>query len=211
MKKIALACLIAITGSSGALASPAITSFNLPSIFVGGDFVVGYQFTATDNQNVTALGYYDQDQNGLAVSHNVGIYDIAGNLLASSAVGPGSYLLSGFRYVDLASAFSLNGGSQYRIAGTTASNDGWVFQAEDIATNGISYGGSYFADGSSLAFPSKQANTREYLTVNFLTAAGAVPEPTTWAMMLLGFGAIGFATRRRKEKGLSQNIRLSYT
>jgi hypothetical protein len=28
---------------------------------------------------------------------------------------------------------------------------------------------------------------------------GAVPEPSTWAMMLLGFGAVGFAMRRRKK------------
>jgi len=28
--------------------------------------------------------------------------------------------------------------------------------------------------------------------------AGAVPEPSTWAMMLVGFGAIGTAMRRRK-------------
>ena len=28
---------------------------------------------------------------------------------------------------------------------------------------------------------------------------GAVPEPATWAMMLLGFGAIGFSMRRRKQ------------
>jgi hypothetical protein len=27
---------------------------------------------------------------------------------------------------------------------------------------------------------------------------GAVPEPSTWMMMLMGFGAIGFAMRRRK-------------
>lgn len=27
--------------------------------------------------------------------------------------------------------------------------------------------------------------------------AGAVPEPATWGMMLLGFGALGFAMRRR--------------
>jgi len=26
---------------------------------------------------------------------------------------------------------------------------------------------------------------------------GEVPEPATWAMMLVGFGAIGMATRRR--------------
>jgi len=32
--------------------------------------------------------------------------------------------------------------------------------------------------------------------------AGGVPEPATWAMMLLGFGGIGFAMRRgRKQNG----------
>ena len=32
------------------------------------------------------------------------------------------------------------------------------------------------------------------------SAVAAVPEPTTWAMMLAGFGGIGFAMRRRKDK-----------
>src|SRR4051812_15176886 len=31
-----------------------------------------------------------------------------------------------------------------------------------------------------------------------VAAAGGVPEPATWAMMLLGFAGIGLATRRRK-------------
>ena len=36
-------------------------------------------------------------------------------------------------------------------------------------------------------------------------AASAVPEPSTWAMMLLGFGVVGFSTRRaRKRPGLTQ-------
>jgi hypothetical protein len=30
----------------------------------------------------------------------------------------------------------------------------------------------------------------------------AVPEPATWATMLLGFGAIGFAARRRRKRAL---------
>jgi hypothetical protein len=39
------------------------------------------------------------------------------------------------------------------------------------------------------------------LTLNFVGSidAPAVPEPDTWAMMLFGFGAIGFAMRRRKQ------------
>jgi hypothetical protein len=35
-------------------------------------------------------------------------------------------------------------------------------------------------------------------------SGGAVPEPSTWAMMLLGFGGIGFAMRRRRKLPLAQ-------
>jgi PEP-CTERM motif len=33
------------------------------------------------------------------------------------------------------------------------------------------------------------------------TAVGAVPEPSTWAMMILGFFGVGFMTYRRKQNG----------
>jgi hypothetical protein len=35
------------------------------------------------------------------------------------------------------------------------------------------------------------------VTITQITGEGSVPEPATWAMMLLGFGAMGFALRRR--------------
>ena len=37
-----------------------------------------------------------------------------------------------------------------------------------------------------------------------ITIRQAVPEPATWAMMLLGFGAVGFAMRRRRAPVLAQ-------
>ena len=36
------------------------------------------------------------------------------------------------------------------------------------------------------------------------TPPGAVPEPSTWAMMLLGFGAVGYTMRRRRKGILPQ-------
>ena len=42
------------------------------------------------------------------------------------------------------------------------------------------------------------------LEVDNIGVISAVPEPGTWAMMLLGFGGVGFAMRRRQRSPLSQ-------
>jgi hypothetical protein len=40
-----------------------------------------------------------------------------------------------------------------------------------------------------------------YLDDFVINTGAAVPEPSTWAMVLLGFGAIGFAMRRSRRRG----------
>jgi len=42
--------------------------------------------------------------------------------------------------------------------------------------------------------------TRLQGTLVVASVAGGVPEPATWAMMLLGFGAIGLAVRRKRSR-----------
>jgi hypothetical protein len=51
------------------------------------------------------------------------------------------------------------------------------------------------------------ADTSDYVgvdTLNITTGVSAVPEPSTWAMMILGFAGVGFMTyRRRKSAALA--------
>lgn len=63
----------------------------------------------------------------------------------------------------------------------------------------ISLGGTCF-DGN---FQGEELCNFFTYTISYFYTPQAVPEPTTWAMMLLGFGAVGFAMRRRKQTELT--------
>ena len=51
---------------------------------------------------------------------------------------------------------------------------------------------------TSATFNSTNGGFADMKQLRVVLAAGAVPEPATWTMMLLGFAGIGFALRRRK-------------
>jgi hypothetical protein len=48
------------------------------------------------------------------------------------------------------------------------------------------------------------ANPASVVTGNFTFYVQAVPEPATWALMLLGFGGIGLSLHRRRKPALAQ-------
>ena len=53
----------------------------------------------------------------------------------------------------------------------------------------------------ALMIPTQDAATLPGIVYAVFTpSSAAVPEPATWAMMLLGFGAIGFTLRRKKRQ-----------
>ena len=73
------------------------------------------------------------------------------------------------------------------------SGDSVTTNAIDVMFNGFPVGtgfksGNLIFASTSASFPGAGANV------------GAVPEPATWAMMLLGFGAVGSAMRRSRRK-----------
>ena len=47
--------------------------------------------------------------------------------------------------------------------------------------------------------------------ISFWNATAPIPEPSTWAMLLFGFGGIGFAMRRRKSAERGQRVRVAYS
>ncbi|MEP6982885.1 MAG: CHRD domain-containing protein [Sphingomicrobium sp.] len=85
------------------------------------------------------------------------------------------------------SAFDLLATSTYNPAYVTA-NGGTVTGARNALLSAIASGQSYL-NIHTTSFPGGEIR-------GFLVAV--VPEPATWMMMLLGFGAIGLAVRRRQ-------------
>ena len=53
---------------------------------------------------------------------------------------------------------------------------------------------------TSASYLPNDYNTNFGLVTGFNVAAGAVPEPATWAMLMLGFGGLGVAMRSRRRQ-----------
>jgi hypothetical protein len=60
--------------------------------------------------------------------------------------------------------------------------------------------GSIAVKNTGLAFPSGSANTAAFNQGTVFTPSSATPEASTWAMTILGFGAIGSTLRQRSRQ-----------
>jgi len=65
-----------------------------------------------------------------------------------------------------------------------------------IAINGAASNSVDSLSASPTLFTTTE--NRSFVWARFTAAGGAVPEPSTWAMMLLGFAGVGLAIRRRR-------------
>lgn len=136
---------------------------------------------------------------------------------------PSAFLGSG-TFVTSGPAMTVNGQTAYAITGITGTFDGSTInglQAGFLGSDNLYFiTGPTFVDGSGVGFTnaagtsaslyyqstgSYRVSTSNPFATGFVTATsaaipavGAVPEPATWAMMILGMAAIGFVMRRRK-------------
>ena len=142
----------------------------------------------TTNGNTTTIGYSDTDV-GASINENVVFTDTLAGLYAitlttsSSSVNFTSAILNG------------PGGSSNALTKTTddGTNEFWNFTNPTTRTLPA---GQYTLN--IVGTNSGAGSLGGSITIN------AVPEPATWALMLLGFAGMGFALRRGRQQGLMQ-------
>lgn len=157
----------------------------------------GWAFNVTSSQLLVGLGAFDYFGDGFYNDHEVGIWDTNGTLLASVVVGSQDALINGYRFVAN-TPFTLRAGSTYIVAAADLGRDPTPVAGEVVIAPGISYLGSRAYSGAGLHFP-QDAATANSFGGNILLSE-AVPEPATWAMMIIGFGAVGVMVRRARRR-----------
>jgi hypothetical protein len=201
---IGSALCVNVSASSATEAVQGVTGgTNFPA-FNGTNQTIGWYFSTNAILDVTALGVYSISAN-LSQSHQIGIWDSAGLLLGSATLAPSNGAADTFRYVQLANPFSLQAGNTYTIGSdiTSPFTDIYRSGASSITTDpSITFLGAA-RNASSGGFSNPDTLTAGTLgrfgpSFQFTSAVNAVPEPSTWAMMISGFGLVGGVMRRRK-------------
>jgi hypothetical protein len=137
-------------------------------VFIDPPVSVGYIYEVLSGPNILAAIFPVLPGQG-----DYSIYDLAGNLLLGTATGGNPFFfapggVNGFQVLGISAGLGLN------------PDNSMAFQA----------GLSFNVSGGLTTINLSQT------PITFDT--GVVPEPSTWAMLILGFGAVGSMMRRRR-------------
>ena len=191
-----MAGLILAVGVNHAGAGLAVDFTSVTTDFTNNNWSLGWSFTVNQSVTVTALGFYDDLQNGLTQPHDVAIYDAQQQVVVSGQVVRGDPLVSWWRWTQVQPVV-LVPGVQYEIVAVTAGENytwGPVGFVTDPQVN-------YLVDaytmpaGGVLAYPNFSDGVVGYFGPNFLLTS-AIPAPG--ALLLLAPGLMTLVGLRRK-------------
>jgi len=200
MKKVILALIVTLLLTNASVVTaeifPALelernsSGYTLP----GTNRTHGWEFTVTEDLQVVGLGIFDLFDDGLYLSHEIGIWE-NGELLFSTTIPAGStetVLIDQFRYIET-EPFWLTAGETY-VIGNTTPGDPFVGNdnlARITTLPSITYERTVISPSwSGFSLPTME---REFYLFgpNFLV----IPEPMT--VVLFGIGAVIIARRSR--------------
>ena len=207
MKKVALTAGLIAMASFAAPASAAVVVGEVTGGNSGGEFEevepgAGYT-VGSNNQQSPNLFAFDEEQGAVLTA------DIAG-------ITAGTLVDSHYVFFDPAGNSTVEGTITFDeeiLAIITSSGD--LFATDYLGNPVVNYisgglrglenGDTATFSGNTVTVSFRASSPGDYIRV--LTRGeftGAVPEPTTWAMLILGFLGIGGAMRRRNAKAFSK-------
>lgn len=117
----------------------------------------------------------------------------------ASCLVAGAYGLGGAKYCNTGL-----GVREVAVAGGDSGGPGFVGgKLTTVNSFGLSFRAAYgdISPGLNSSFGEFSGYVPLYIHRNFVEAAMGIPEPGTWAMMIVGFGMVGGSMRRRSAKG----------
>ncbi len=187
---------LVLAGATLAFATPAAAQ----QLVTNGGFETGSLtgFTQTGNTGFTGVS----SGSGIPASGTYAAF--FGPIGSNGGITQALATTSGQSYLISFDLQNLNGGSNFYdvlfggVSLFSASNSG-AFGYTNFSTTATATGAS-----TLLAFNFR--NDPSFFTLDNVSVTavnGAVPEPATWAMMLIGFGAIGASMRRRRRADIA--------
>ncbi len=159
---------------------------------VGVDWLSSPDYAAHDGVHAIDLGYFDNGAGTITTSISTVIgatYSLS--FLAAAVPGYPSYTNAGH----------VSAGSLWNQAFAPAFSDPHDFAHQVYEDYAFSF--TALNSTTSISFSADTISTSygpviDQVSVSLLSSPGGVPEPATWALMILGFGAIGCVARRSR-------------
>jgi hypothetical protein len=159
----------------------------------------GQLVNVATNTSLTNIGFYSATPNGGNVKYM--IWDGTNSTLLLSIVGTTVTGSTPTLTFSPDFTFNLLAGSSYYfgIISDSALDVGTINNgAITLTQNGLTATGGN-SNYTNFASPISAGNAFASINLVLLGSQGAVPEPATWMMMLIGFGAIGWSVRRGRK------------
>lgn len=168
---------------------------------------IGYSFTVQNSPlSVTKLGVFDYRTNGLSKTNFVGLWDNAGGLLASVTIDKGTSapLVGFYRWADLSVPILLEALTAYRIGALGEGGEVYYsgiipqgpFSGTSETTNVLFNGTVRNNSFDTFSYPGTTPSAG-FAAIGPNATFDVVPEPSTYALLMTGAGALWWSRRKR--------------